>query len=261
MSRGRLLAILCAGLAVLAAAVAARAETVRHGTLQVVFAGSLSPKALPRQGAAPISVAVGGHVSTTDGSSPPQLRRITIEINRNGRLDYQGLPTCTLDQIQPSSNRGALASCRRSLVGEGSFSAQVKLPQQAPFPSRGKVLAFNGRDDHGRPVIFAHVYGTEPVPTSYTLTMGLEHTPGTFGTKLVVSLPEVTTNVGFVTGIDMTLKRSFTYRGKRHSYLSAACPAPKGFPGAVFPLARISFAFAGRKPVGTTLTRSCRARG
>jgi len=258
MSRARATALLCAVLVALAAAVA-HAETVRKGTLQVAFAGSLSPKSLPREGAAPISVRVGGHVSTTDGSSPPQLRRITIEINRNGRLDYRGLPTCTLRQVQPSTNEGALNACRAALVGEGRFSAEVKLPQQAPFPSDGKVLAFNGLE-RGRPVIFAHVYGTEPIPTSYTLTMEIEQAPGTFGTRLDISLPEVTSDVGFVTGIDLTLKRNFTYRGKRHSYLSAGCPAPKGFPGAVFPLARVSFAFAGRQPIGTTMTRNCKVR-
>ncbi len=258
MSRRRPAALLCALLLVLAAGAIAEAETVRKGALQVAFKGSLSPQALPREGTAPISVAVGGRVSTTDGSSPPQLRRVEIAINRNGRLDHRGLPACELDRIQPSTNQGALGACRRSLVGEGSFSAEVKLPQQAPFPSQGRVLAFNGRVD-GRPVIFAHVYGTEPVPTSYTLTMEIRRTPGTFGTRLTISLPEVTSDVGFVTGIELNLERSFTYRGKRHSFLSAGCPAPKGFPGAVFPLARISFDFAGRKPLGSTLNRSCRA--
>lgn len=260
MRRGRVAALLGAALLTLAVAVAASAETVRIGTLQVAFSGGLSPRSLPREGTAPISVHIGGHVSTTDGSSPPQLRRITIEINRNGRLDYVGLPACSLRRIQPSTNEGALNACRGALVGEGRFSAEVKLPQQAPFPSRGKVLAFNGRD-HGRPVVFAHVYGTEPIPTSYTLTMAIKRASGTFGTKLLVFLPEVTSDVGFVTGIDMTLRRGFSYRGKRHSYLSAGCPAPKGFPRTSFPLARISFAFAGRKPLGTTLTRNCRARG
>jgi hypothetical protein len=251
--------VVCVVLVALAAAVVARAETVRKGNLQVAFAGSLAPKALPREGAAPISVHLGGHVTTTDDSSPPQLRRITIAINRNGRLDYRGLPACTLRQVQPSTNEGALNACRRALVGEGRFSAEVKLPQQAPFPSEGKVLAFNGIEK-GRPVVFAHVYGTEPVPTSYTLTMEIKSTPGTFGTKLDISLPEVTSDVGFVTGIDLTLKRNFTYRGERHSYLSAGCPAPRGFPGAVFPLARISFAFAGITPLATTLTRDCKVR-
>ena len=259
MRRGRIGAVLCVLLVALGAAVAARGETVRQGSLQVNFLGDLSPKSLPREGAAPISVSVGGKISTTGGTTPPQLRRMEIAINRNGRIDRAGLPSCRLEQIQPSTNEGALEACRRSLVGEGTFSAEVKLPQQAPFPSDGKVLAFNGVEN-GRPVIFAHVYGTEPVPTSYTLTMELRPTKGTFGTKISVSLPEVTSDVGFVTGIQLKLFRRYTAHGKSHSFLSAGCPALKGFPGAVFPLARISFAFAGRKPIGTTLTRNCTVR-
>lgn len=258
MSR-RAAALLCVLLVALSAAVVARAETVRQGSLQVAFLGDLSPTSLPRDGAAPISVSVGGKISTTDGGSPPQLRRIQIAINRYGRIDRAGLPACRLEQVQPSTNEGALKACRASLVGEGSFSAEVKLPQQAPFPSAGKVLAFNGVEK-GRPVIFAHVYGTEPVPTSYTLVMDIKPASGTFGTKLDISLPEVTSDVGFVTGIELKLFRRFKAHGKSHSYLSAGCPAPKGFPGAVFPLARISFAFAGHKPIGTTLTRNCKVR-
>jgi hypothetical protein len=77
-----------------------------------------------------------------------------IQINRHGHLDSSGLPICRFKQIQPSTTSAALAACRRSLVGEGSFSADVELPQQAPFPSQGKVLAFNARVD-GRPVILA----------------------------------------------------------------------------------------------------------
>jgi len=42
--------------------------------------------------------------------------------------------------------------------------------------------------------------------------------------------------------------------------LTAGCPALKGFPGAVFPLARTSFGFAGGKTLTATLTRGCRVR-
>jgi hypothetical protein len=45
------------------------------------------------------------------------------------------------------------------------------------------------------------------------------------------------------------------------SYLSAGCPAPKGFPGAVFPFAKASFAFAKQPSLNSTLTRSCGAEG
>jgi hypothetical protein len=141
----------------------ARAEIVQRGDLRVVIDGSLTPRALPRSGAAPVSVSVGGRVATTDGSNPPQLRTISIAINRKGRFDSTGLPVCEIRQIQPSTNAEVLRACRRSLIGTGSFSANVVLPQQSPFPSQGKVLAFNG-EEGGRPVILAHVFGTEPIP-------------------------------------------------------------------------------------------------
>jgi hypothetical protein len=35
----------------------------------------------------------------------------------------------------------------------------------------------------------------------------------------------------------MRLDRRFRSGGRTHSYLAADCPAPAGFPGAVFPLA------------------------
>jgi hypothetical protein len=92
------------------------------------------------------------------------------------------------------------------------------------------MLAFNG-SYKGRPAILAHVYGTEPVPTSFTLPFVISRAKGT------------------------------SYKGKRRSHASAGCPAPKGFPGATFPFAKASYSFAGGRTLSSTLTRSCRARG
>jgi hypothetical protein len=239
-------------------AVAAHAEIVQHGGLRVDFEGEISPHALPRTGAAPVEVAVGAKIAATDGATPPQLQRIAIAINSNGHFTPNGLPTCRLEQIQPSTTADALAACRSSLVGEGSFSAKVLLPQQAPFPSQGKVFAFNGSFE-GRPAILAHVYGTEPIPTSYTIPFTISSTQGTYGTVLSASLPQVTSEWGYVTEMQLTLGRNFTYRGRRRSYLSAGCPAPKGFPGATFPFARASFAFGGAGTLKSTLIRNCKA--
>jgi hypothetical protein len=68
----------------------------------------------------------------------------------------------------------------------------------------------------------------------------------------------VTGEWGYVTGLSMTLGRRFSYRGRSRSYLSAACPAPAGFSGASFPLARTSFDFAGGIGLHSILLRSCR---
>ena len=134
------------------------------------------------------------------------------------------------------------------------------LPEQAPFPSQGRVFVFNS-EVHGAPAMLAHVYGTVPVPTSYTLPFAIHRVDGAFGTVLTASLPPVTANWGHVTGLSMSLGRRFTAAGRPRSYFSAGCPAPAGFPGAVFPFAKAKFSFAGRVTLTDAVTRSCRARG
>jgi hypothetical protein len=234
----------------------ASAETIQKGNVRVAFSGEITPQKLPRAGSAPVKVAVGTAISAANGKTPPQLTKITIAINRHGHLDPTGLPVCAVEDIQPATTQKALEACRGSLVGEGHFSASVALSRQASFPSDGKMFAFNGTYN-GRPAILAHVYGTEPVPTSFTLPFVIGRSKGTFATTLTSTLPADDNN--FVTGIDLTLHRTFTYRGKQRSFAVAGCPAPKGFPGATFPFAKASYEFAGGKRLTSTLTRSCRA--
>jgi DNA-binding beta-propeller fold protein YncE len=238
---------------------ASTSVVVQRGPVRVNFDGKLTPHALPRHGTAPVGIAVDARISGAKGGTPPQLRRIAIEINRNGHFSAKGLPVCDERAIQPSTTAGARAACGGALVGEGHFAANVKLPQQSPFPSSGKVLAFNGRL-HGKPAILAHIYGTQPAPTSYVLPFSIRESRGTYGTVLETSLPHATGNWGYVTGLAMKLHRSFRYHGKQRSYLSAGCPAPAGFPGAAFPLARTSFAFAGGMTLVSVLNRSCKAK-
>jgi hypothetical protein len=245
-------------LACLVLAAAAVAETAQEGNLRVSFSGSLEPKRLPRHGAAPISVEVGGSIVTTDGTDPPGLSEIEIAVNSRGRFDPSARATCRLEQIQPATTAYARRACAAALVGKGTFSASVAIPEQAPYPSRGTVTAFNGREG-GRPVIFLHIYGTEPVPTSFTMPLEIGRGSGQFGTRLRGTLPTVDARVAFVTGISVRLEGAGGPRTR--PYLTAGCPAPKGFPGAVFPLMRASFDFVDGRTLRETLVRSCKARG
>jgi hypothetical protein len=248
--------VVCVGMAI----ADAPAETVQRGDVRVSFTGRIAPTKLPRRGAAPIVVSFGARVTTPDRSTPPQLRRVEIAINRNGRFDFAGLPTCRRDQIQPATTDDALRACRGAKVGEGRFAAQVIIPEQSPFPSRGRLVAFNGIE-HGRRVILAHVYGTDPIPTSYTFPLRIARDRGTFATVLRANLPGVTANIAFVTYIAVTLERRYRYRGQARSYLSAGCPAPQGFPGAVFPLVRARLDFSGGPTLSKVLTRNCKVAG
>ncbi len=238
----------------------ATGEVTEQQGVRVSVQGKLAPTMLPRSGTAPVSVSFGGRITSTGQADPPQLSEVAIALNSNGRLATGGLPRCRLGHIDPSTTREALAACGSSVVGEGHFSADVRLPEQSPFPSAGKVLAFNGRFG-GRPAIFAHIYGTEPAPTSYVLPFLVKQTDGTYGTVLEASLPRVTGDWGFVTGISMKLQRTFVFHGKTHSYISAGCPAPAGFPKVVFPLAKTTFSFEGGPMLSTVLNRSCKVGG
>jgi hypothetical protein len=212
----------------------AHGEVVAEGGLLVKFGGGISPDALPRERPVPISVALSGTVRTSDGEGPPALRRIEIAINRGGRLDTEGLPVCRREQIQPASSAQAREICGPALVGEGSFDADVAFPGQPAFPSRGQVLAFNALLD-GRPAILAQVYGRRPTPTSRVIVFHIRRSAGTYGTVLSAVVPESLDQWSHLTHFDLDLHRDFIHQGRRRSYLSAACPAPAGFPGATFP--------------------------
>lgn len=251
-------ALLIAGpLAVLAPS--GRAETQIKEGVKVTVTGTLRPTVLPRHGEAPIRIRLGGEIGLVGAGTLPRLTKLTIELNRHGHLATQGLPRCRMRDIRPSTTREALSKCGAALVGEGSFSANVKLPEQSPFPSQGKVLAFNGRY-RGRPAILAHIYGTKPLPTSYVLPFTVGRSSGAYGTMLETEFPEVTGEWGYVTGIEMNLHRRFTYRGRTRGYLSANCPAPKGLTLVPFTLARTSFEFDSGLKISTTLSRTCRVR-
>lgn len=238
---------------------AALGEVAQQDGIRVAVSGSLSPRALPRHGSVPVSIAIGGKISSEPGRSP-QLDQVRLELNSHGRIFTNGLPNCRYGQISPSTTSEALSECRQSLVGEGHFSADVKLPEQAPFPSEGQIFAFNGRYK-GSPAILAHIYGSHPAPTSYVLPFVISAARGRYGTVLEASLPRVTGEWGFVTGISLLLDRSFIFRGHRHGYVSAGCPAPAGFPSAVFPLARTTFSFEGGPRLRMVLNRSCVVTG
>ena len=253
MARGLPLTGAVAALAAAAAllAVSTQAEVAQKGGVRVSVTGRMNPTKLPRKGSAPVAVSLAGQVSAAKADALPQLSEISFAINSHGELHTKGIPFCRLGRINPSTTAEALNACRSSLIGEGHFSADVRIPEQSPFPSEGKLLAFNGKLN-GRPALFAHIYGTEPVPTSYVLPFLITQGKGTFATTLTASLPKITGKWGYVTGVSLDLQSR---------YLAAGCPAPKGFRGISFPLLKASFGFTGGPRIAETLTRNCKVRG
>lgn len=247
-------------LALLTAAAVAQGELTQKGNLRVTFDGKILPRILPRERAAPISVRIEGSVGTVDGSRPPALREISVAVNRAGKVFIAGLPTCSAPELQQTSTEAALKLCRPALVGHGGFAANVDFPGAPQIPAHGKVLAFNSTDG-GHPQMLLHLYGSSPVRATFVLPFRIEHrSKGKFGAVFSTRIPNIASDLGYVTDLDLTLGRKYTYAGKRRSFLSASCAAPAGFPGAIFQLARATFRFDDGRHLATGITRDCRVR-
>lgn len=258
MRAGRLIAVVL--VAALSAAVTAQAEVEQEGNLIVSFDGGIAPKTLPREGTAPVAVSIETAVRASDGADPPpQLHSIAIGINREGRLFDRGLPTCRVRQIQPTTIAAARRICGGAIVGSGHVQVRVHLPNQPPFTFAGPLLAFHAERSGGKRRILAQVYGTRP-PSAFILNFNVLRRKGTFGTLIRTVLPRAAREWAYVTRFEMRLKRIYTYRGSRRSFVNAGCAAPPGFPGAVFPFARGTFEFADGRRIASTLIRDCKVR-
>lgn len=239
-------------------AAAANAEVIQSGDVRVNFLAEFAPSSLPRETPAPITVEVGGRISTTDGSHPPALRNMRVELNSAGRIESAGLPVCEPSLLQSTDSAAALARCGPAKVGDGSFQAQLRFGGK-PLVVKGRALVFNSTVG-GRPGLLVHIYIAAPARVTFVIPLRISHQPGEFGTVLTARVPTLVGGLGSVTDLRLRIGRRYEYRGAKRSYLSAACVAPAGFPGAPFSFARGTFGFEGGRTIHLTLIRHCQVR-
>jgi hypothetical protein len=250
--------LLLASLVIVAVASPAAATVYQGKGLRITVLGQVQPFKLPRDHLAPVAVFISGHIAAIHHQSlPSQLQRMVVKINRHGKLRPQGIPTCTIKQIQPGDTERALANCGDAVIGSGRFWASVVFPEQDPYPTSGRLLVFNGRRN-GSPVLFAHIFTSRPFNSSFVITFRIKRIhDGFFGTELRADFPLALGSWGFVDRIKLTLRRKFIYHGKERSYFNASCPAPPGSRLASFPFARASFYFADKKPIPIDVVKGC----
>jgi hypothetical protein len=236
------------------------ATVIQQGGLRITVLSQIQPYKLPRRKPAPIAIFVAGHLQNAEGGIPPQLQEMRIEVNRHGLLQSRGLPACRIPEIQPASDQRALSRCGDALIGSGQFWANIVLPDQGAYPTHGRLLIFNGREGN-KPLLLAHIYATHPFATSFVIPFAISRIhKGPYGTELRASLPQALGDWGYLDRIKLTLKRRYRFRGAELSYFNAACPAPGSAKRANFPLAYAEFSFAGRAPMGASVTKTCGVR-
>jgi hypothetical protein len=214
--------------AVLIVAGSASAVTVLAGNLSIEIDGATSPKALPKSRMAPIGFHGSASVATVDGSHIPPAHSTQLLVDKHIAIDTTGLPTCTLAQIQSTDPATAMKVCGDALIGRGTSTAQVQFPEQASFTAKGPLLAFNGPSSggyggKGYGEQLYYVYADVPVPTALIAVAKVSKGTGKYGYKISISIPEIAGGAGSFSGAEFTIDRKWTYRGRRHSFLTAEC--------------------------------------
>jgi hypothetical protein len=232
-----------------------RAEFVQSGNLLVSFDAGLKPSKLPRSKLVPVRVGFKGTFENLDASDTPALNTMVVRLSRGGRIDARGLPRCAEHRLQGLSSKEALLVCGAAQIGSGTANSAFRFPDGSRVRSAAKMLLFNA--PHG---ILMHVYTTDPLKGTFLVPMSIHKGSGAFGTVLRARFPKIAAGYGYLTGFEMVIDRSFTYRGETRSYVLASCPAPKGFNKITFELARVTFAFRNGVKVRNAALRTCTPR-
>jgi hypothetical protein len=228
----------------------AAADTVKIGNLVITIDGQISPKKLPKQTPAPITLSLDGTLSTEDGSHPPALQTLDLEFDRHGHLNTKGLATCTPAKLQSTLTSQAKKACGDALVGTGRVSAEIAFPEQAPFPASGPLLIFNGAPKGGKQVLIFHVYAHVPAPTTFVTTAVISKQAGKYGTVAKVAIPTIVSGQGSLTSFEAKLQKTWTYKGQKQNLLLASCPT-----GTLY--AHGEFAFADGTRASGDVVRPC----
>lgn len=206
------------------AAGAAQGELIELDKQRIVVGGNVKPKRLPAKRMAPVELRLNYRASMEDGSVPPPLTRMQLDFDRDGRMFQKGLPTCREGQLVNTSTAQALARCRRAKVGDGQVRAIVDFPDQDPFSASGRLLAFNGGRQGGARIILLHTNVDVPLPTAIVAVGRVTRSPRRgYRHRVTVEIPEIAGGNGSLVSFRLKVKRRWTHRGKRRSFLYARC--------------------------------------
>lgn len=232
------------------AALAGETATGPDGNTQSIEA-SVAPKVLYKKKALPATLTVEVKTGTTaaNGVPSPAVHDV-IDFDKNLSLATKGLPTCTAQQLQNTTTEAAELACGKAKIGSGS--AITLLPLSVLYTEPTKVTAFNGAPQGGKPVVLLHAYGTSPIQTTLVL-VGTVSNYGKegYGPRLDVTIPPIAGGAGVITDFKVKINRSWTYKGKKMSFVNAKCPASKKLKY------RGAFTYADSVTINADTTQSC----
>src|SRR6478672_9257965 len=227
LGRGRsalLAALVLSALALAALGTSALAQTVRAGRLIVTVEGGFTPHTLPTNRPGSITLSARSTIRTSDGSHLPALEELSLKFDKHTGVFTKGLPVCTRQKLESTTTKAAKNACGRALVGTGQAGAEIEFPEQPPFFAKAPMLIFNAPPNHGHPVFLFHVYAFVPAPTTFITTAQITRAHGLYGTDVLIKVPSIVAGQGSLSFAELSIHRTWTYKGRERSLLYGSCP-------------------------------------
>ena len=178
-----------------------------------------------------------------------------ILTDKNGVINAKGLATCTSGKLQAESTAKAKKACPKAIVGEGRTTVRVEFPESPPFNATGPLVAFNGGEKGGVTTMFIQAYVKVPAATALVTTIKIKKVhKGPYGLESVASIPVIAGGSGSITNFSLNIGKTFTYKGKKQSYLAAKCSTGHF-------LAQAKAVFSDGTSLSGEVVRACKAKG
>jgi hypothetical protein len=189
------------------------------------FNAHFSPVKLSKGQWTSAGVRIDAKVSMEDGSHPPALQELVLELDKNIAIDATGLPVCRPLPQEDSDIRSVETVCKDARVGAGRAEFEVAFPEQLPFSVSSEVLVFNAGIAGGKAKLILYAYLAAPISAAAVIPVEVHRASrGRFGLEAVAKVPKVAGGYGSITSLSLSLRRKFTYKGRLRSYLLAKCP-------------------------------------
>jgi len=228
---------------------------VRAGNMVLEVDGNIAPDVLPRHRFAPMGFWGSARLSTIDGSHPPALEESVFDGDKDVVVSVRGLPVCRLAELRAVETKKAEAACGDAILGRGSAKVEVAFPEQKPFDSNGPLIFFNGGERNGVVKVLAYSYVSVPAPTAVIATAEIRRErKGPFGLRVETQVPRIAGGAGSFVAAKFSMRRIYTYEGRRRSVISARCPD-----GLI--RAKGVFTFSDDTVLSGSVFRTCRAAG
>lgn len=242
------------GVLCLVGAGSAYALRLQVGKIVLNTSGGFTPTNLPKDRNAPIRLFGFVRIATTDGTPPSPLRTLTIEFDRHGAVETRGLEVCTRARLIATTTAEARRKCGRAIVGQGTGTAEVNFPDQAPILATSPLTIFNGPKKNGNPTVLGHAYLTVGGPSTFIVPVEIQKiNKGRYGFRTVAEIPRIVNGYGTPKYGKLKIGRTWKYKGKTLSYANARCPDGRL-------QARGQFTFADGTFLQGTVFRPCTVR-